>query len=1000
MIRFLASTRLVHILLAVSFLVATAGLQSPSNVLGQYFPPNSDQPDSTPEYPAFSFIFELPDEQPSFWVVKAFFSDRQMVDELAAWVAPWEVNHDEGYLVVDVSMDEISLMEQAGFVVEIDYELTQHLNTPNIPLPGQISGIPGYPCYRTVEETYTSAEQIAAEYPHLASWIKIGESWEKIFGSQPGYDMMVLRLTNSEIDIPKPSLFIMASMHAREYTPAELATRFAELLVANYSSNADITWLLDYNEIHLLLQANPDGRKWAESGYYWRKNTNNNFCGGTTSRGVDLNRNYPYLWGCCNGSSDVECDQTFRGTNGNSEPETYAVNNYLVEIFPDQRDDDPNSPAPEDATGVFLDLHSYSNLVLWPWGWTYTSPPNGTALQTLGRKFAYFNNYTPYQSPNLYITDGTTIDTAYGHLGLAAYTFELGTWFFQECSYFENTIIPGNMPALIYAAKVARTPYLTPSGPDAINLTLSEQQVERGEPVTLTAVLDDTRFKNSQGYEPIQNIAAAEVYINVPPWLEDENPQPIPMQPLDGQFNSPVENATVTLETSDLEPGQHILFVRGQDTNENWGAVSAVFLEVFASELEHSKTASHAQAFAGEVIDYSVSQSLFYFEGIPTTQTITDSLPAELIVLTETINLNGEPAPDLYDADTHQIVYEWSGMPESNQNTFTINYQVQVDSQIDQMIEIYNTLESVADVDGEALPAPEPILLNLVVYPSPLLTHMKTATESEGIPAEIIDFTLTQELNLPGEFSVTHSLVDILPEELILLVDSVQLNGQAAPELYDPAQHSLVFDHTEIYAGVTEISITYQAQIDPEISETSEIENTLQSQAQIGDYILQIPDPAIFNLNVLEAPQLAHTKEASLSQAAPGEIITYTLTLELVLPKEDFVTLSLLDTLPPELIVLTETIQLNGEAAPQLYDPGEHTIGISQNETYAGTLEVTIIYQARISEDTDIDLVLENMLASQANVAAVEVSPPQPVIASVLVTPIMWHFYIPITTKN
>jgi hypothetical protein len=33
----------------------------------------------------------------------------------------------------------------------------------------------------------------------------------------------------------------------------------------------NITWLLDHHEIHLLLHANPDGRKQAESGKYWRK---------------------------------------------------------------------------------------------------------------------------------------------------------------------------------------------------------------------------------------------------------------------------------------------------------------------------------------------------------------------------------------------------------------------------------------------------------------------------------------------------------------------------------------------------------------------------------------------------------------------------------------------------------------------------------------------------------------------------------------------------------
>lgn len=57
-----------------------------------------------------------------------------------------------------------------------------------------------------------------------------------------------------------------------------------------------------------------------------------------------------------------------------------------------------------------------------------------------------------------YPTDGTTDDFAYGELGLAAYTFELGTSFFQSCSYFENNLVTWNIPALVYAAKAAQAP--------------------------------------------------------------------------------------------------------------------------------------------------------------------------------------------------------------------------------------------------------------------------------------------------------------------------------------------------------------------------------------------------------------------------------------------------------------------------------------------------------------------------------------------------------------
>ncbi len=513
-------------------------------------------------------------------VVRAYFDDRQMVYDLAAWKEPWEVDYDAGYLVVDVTPSEYDQLLAAGFRLEIDEKLTAQMNAPHVMAPGQTTGIPGFACYRTVEETFATAADIAANYPQLATWIDVGDSWEKTEpGGSPGYDMMVLRLTNSAVPGPKPKLFIMTSVHAREYTPAELNTRFAEYLVGNYDVDADVTWLLDYYEIHLMLQANPDGRKQAETGLSWRKNTNENYCSPTsTSRGADLNRNFEFQWGCCGGSSGSECSETYRGPLAASEPETQAIQAYVRSEFPDQRGDGLNDAAPDDAMGIFLDIHSYSQLVLWPWGFTSTVAPNGTALQTLGRKFAYFNGYEPDQAIGLYPTDGTTDDFAYGDLGLAAYTFELGTAFFQDCGTFENTILPDNMEALIYAAKTTGTPYMTPAGPDALNLALDTYALAPGDAVTMTVTLNDTRYNNQNGTEPTQNIAAAEYAIDTPFWITGTITNA--MTAVDGSFNNPIESAQAVMDTSGLSTGRHIVFVRGQDAAGNWGAVSAEFFYV------------------------------------------------------------------------------------------------------------------------------------------------------------------------------------------------------------------------------------------------------------------------------------------------------------------------------------------------------------------------------------------------------------------------------------
>ena len=567
-------------------------------------PPATPTPDAPPILPLVAELGKGP------WVVKAWYANQAALNRLAARQEPWEVNKKEGYAVIEaLDFFDYLRLENEGYRLEVDKKLTAELNRPRTRAPGQVSGIPGFPCYRTVEETFADAQLMVANYPNLAEWIDAGDSWEKTNpGGNAGYDMMVLRLTNEQNAIPKPKIFIMSSVHAREYTPAELNTRFAEYLVSNYGIDPDVTWLLDYNEFHLMLHANPDGRKKAETGLSWRKNTDNDDgCSDPTPPnyyGADLNRNFPFQWNCCGGSSANTCYETYHGPTPASEPETQAVTNYVSSIFPDMRPADLSAAAPITTSGIFLDIHSYSKLVLWPWGFTSAVAPNGVQMQTLGRKFAYFNDYEPDQAVGLYPTDGTTDDFGYGELGLPSYTFELGTSFFQSCSVFENTILPDNLPALVYAGKAARRPYQTPAGPDTLNVSVSPAEVNSGQIVTLTATLNDTRYNNNYGAEPSQNIAAAVYYIDTPHWITGATVTTHTMSPTDGSFNSPVEDVIAVIDTAGLSSGRRTIFVRGQDADGNWGVYSAAFLYVtdFAPTAEFS---SNSPVGLGEAIQFS-----------------------------------------------------------------------------------------------------------------------------------------------------------------------------------------------------------------------------------------------------------------------------------------------------------------------------------------------------------------------------------------------------------
>jgi hypothetical protein len=161
---------------------------------------------------------------------------------------------------------------------------------------------------------------------------------------------------------------------------------------------------------------------------------------------------------------------------------------------------------------------------------------------------------------------------------VAAFTFELGTSFFQDCPTYEGTIKPNNLPALVYAAKVSRAPYQLPAGPDVTTVTLAANNVAPGTPVGLTAALSGTRFSQRNGTEPVLAVASAQAFIDIPPWAAGA--APVPLVAADGAFDSPTETAAATLSTAGLAAGRHTVFVRGVNANGQGGPVTAAFLDI------------------------------------------------------------------------------------------------------------------------------------------------------------------------------------------------------------------------------------------------------------------------------------------------------------------------------------------------------------------------------------------------------------------------------------
>jgi carboxypeptidase T len=556
-------------------------------------------------------------DRPQTWVANVYYRDRADLNTLATeYDALEKVDRQKGSVALLLTPEDALALQERGYRVEIDDAITASINAPRVRRDEQPQGIPSFSCYRTVEETYASMMQLAAAKPNITRWVDIGNSWDKVTRwGPPGYDLFALVLTNQSTPDPKPRFFLMAAIHAREYTTAETATRFAEYLANGYGTDPDITWMLDHSEIHIVVQSNPDGRSIAEQGYSQRKNRNttssNQPCSNPPTAGsqygVDLNRNSTFGWGGP-GASGSPCNLTYRGVAAASEPETSAIENYIRSLYPDRRGPSRTDPAPDDTEGVMISLHSYGEQVLFSWGDSTAPVPNLAGLRALGKRMSYFNNYEACQTAVcLYEAAGATDDFTYGELGVASYTIEMGNTFFESCAAFETDVYPKNLPALLYAFKVTRRPYQLASGPDSRTLTVSPSTVVQGLSTALQAVADDTRFGTVGGGEQTQPITAARYSMDVPSWVPGT--PAFSMAAADGTFNSTVEQVVASVNTSGLAPGRHTIFVESRDTSGTWGPPTAIFFTVQLPTRNVGVTpdSSGSSGLQGRLITYTLS---------------------------------------------------------------------------------------------------------------------------------------------------------------------------------------------------------------------------------------------------------------------------------------------------------------------------------------------------------------------------------------------------------
>lgn len=355
---------------------------------------------------------------------------------------------EHGKLYVSATGAEAKAITALGFEVEA---------VPTTPT-GDV-GINGFPPadsnYHDYAELTAVINQVVTDHPSIARKSSIGTSYE-------GRDLPVIKISdNVATDEDEPEILFNSQQHAREHLTVEMAIYLLNLFTDSYGSDSRITNIVNTREIWIVPTVNPDGSEYdIATGSYrsWRKNRQPN--SGSSYVGTDLNRNWSYQWGCCGGSSGSTSSETYRGPSAFSAPETAALRNFV------------NSRVVGGTQQIKanIDFHTYSELILWPFGYTTANTAPGlntdqeATFRTLGQQMAATNNYTPEQSSDLYITDGDSIDWMWGQHQIFAYTFEMYPGQFGGGGFYPpDEVIPAqtsrNREAVLLLSEYADCPY-------------------------------------------------------------------------------------------------------------------------------------------------------------------------------------------------------------------------------------------------------------------------------------------------------------------------------------------------------------------------------------------------------------------------------------------------------------------------------------------------------------------------------------------------------------
>ena len=273
----------------------------------------------------------------------------------------------------------------------------------------------------------------ASTYPSICRLESIGPTFQNnwIYG---------VKIASAQSE-GKPEVLELGIVHAREWGALEATRYFADTLIRFYASDTVFQNFVDNHQTYVFMVTNVDGYKYDYPGQLsWRKNRQ--IFG--TSTGCDPNRDFN---GNCDGNPMADWgslvvgsntshrarDLTWFGARGAWGYEIAAISDWFK----------------QHTVVACATMHSYSEIVIWPYGAGDTTPDNayyaalGASVASRMGKLGG-GTYDPMQANYLYPTNCGSDDWFYGwsrNIGgfpCMSFCTELGTDFYQPVADLDS----------------------------------------------------------------------------------------------------------------------------------------------------------------------------------------------------------------------------------------------------------------------------------------------------------------------------------------------------------------------------------------------------------------------------------------------------------------------------------------------------------------------------------------------------------------------------------